>query len=273
MIYKSFPPCQALSGSVRNYTIIHFEFDRHKTVPAKQRSPKPEQKLVFYIKGSVNLLSSKTGTTKTPPAAAIFTHQLERKIFQVSPEFLALVVYLRPGALHQLIRLPMHEFREDYCSAETFFGSAIHDVNEQLTGARDFTSMIASIEKFLLSRFKPVVTENAIDSVASQVLKDPTIFSLDAMAQHACLSTKQFYRKFTQRVGVSPKFFSRLSRFNHAYQYKLNNPATSWSSIAQEFSYTDYHHLEKEFKEFSGLTPKEWIATELSAPERLLKLR
>ena len=97
--------------------------------------------------------------------------------------------------------------------------------------------------------------------------------SLDVIAKQACLSTKQFYRRFTERIGISPKFFSRLARFNHAYQYKIAHPNVYWSSIAQQFDYTDYHHVEKEFKEFTALTPQQWIAEDQAAPERILHLR
>ncbi|HEX5171498.1 MAG TPA: AraC family transcriptional regulator, partial [Cyclobacteriaceae bacterium] len=66
---------------------------------------------------------------------------------------------------------------------------------------------------------------------------------------------------------------SRLSRFNHAYRYKVAHPDVSWSSVAQQFQYTDYHHLEKEFRAFAGQTPREWVDTHMASPERILKLR
>jgi len=56
MTYKSFLPSPSLAEIVRNYTIIDFRFDGEGTTPCKQRSPKPEQKIVFYIKGSPNML-------------------------------------------------------------------------------------------------------------------------------------------------------------------------------------------------------------------------
>jgi AraC-like DNA-binding protein len=115
--------------------------------------------------------------------------------------------------------------------------------------------------------------QHPVDMVATELLADPASFSLNRVAQQACLSTRQFHRTFTRRIGMSPKLFSRLSRFNHAYRYKLIHHDARWSSIAQEFNYTDYHHLEKEFKQFTGLTPEEWLKAELSAPERILKLR
>jgi AraC-like DNA-binding protein len=166
----------------------------------------------------------------------------------------------------------MNEFSDEYCDAEIFFGNEIRLINEQLAEAITGEAMVNIVERFLLSKYR-VERKHAIDVVATHLLSHPTSFSLGQMADEACLSTKQFYRNFVQRIGISPKFFSRLSRFNRAYQYKLAHQDVSWSSIAQEFSYTDYHHLEKEFKSFLGVTPTEWIKIEHKAPERILKLR
>jgi len=133
--------------------------------------------------------------------------------------------------------------------------------------------MIATIEGLLLAKSKRIYEQSSVDCIAFNILTDPVSFSPHRMANDACLGTKHFYRKFTQRIGISPKYFSRLARFNNAYQYKLRHPSVTWSSIAQEFDYTDYHHLEKEFKEFLGMTPADWVKAELAAPERILKLR
>ncbi|MBX2969788.1 MAG: AraC family transcriptional regulator [Cyclobacteriaceae bacterium] len=273
MIYKSFLPSPCLSDFVRNYTVINFDFTKNETPPTKHRSPKPEQKIVFYIKGRVNLLETQNGRTRTPPPVSIYNHQRDKRNLQVTSEFLAFIIYLQPGVLHRLLEIPMSNFPGDYLDAELVFNTEVRLISEQLAAAESPLLMISVIEQFLLSKSKRLVDRSPIDAVAKYILSGPTSFSLDAIANQANLSTKQFYRNFVQRIGMTPKLFSRLTRFNHAYQYKLVNPATTWSSIAQEYGYTDYHHMEKEFKEFIGATPKEWVNTELKAPERLLKLR
>lgn len=273
MVYQSFLPSPSLSEFVRNYTIIHFQFNLHERPPVKQRSPKPEQKIVFYIKGSVTLPDPNGGPMRTPPPVALYSHQKDRKSLHISSEFLALIIFLKPGALHRLIGLPMSEFQQGYCDAELFFGTDVRLVTEQLAEAANHSLMISVAEQFLLAKCQTRYIKSTVDAIASSVLKDPTSFSLEVMAEQACLSPKQFYRKFVDRIGMTPKLFSRLSRFNQAYQYKLSHPHLAWSSIAQEYAYTDYHHLEKEFKSFLGVTPTEWIDAELAAPERILKLR
>lgn len=273
MVYKSFLPGLPLQGFVRNYTLIHFQFNHHEPIPRKQRSPKPEEKMVFYIKGGITLPNPKSGNTEKLPAVSIFSHQRDTRILQLTPEFFALIVFFRPGVLHQLIQLPVSEMFDQFCDAELFFGSEVRTLHEQLAEATSHTSVISIVEKFLQLKCLNLGARNPVDSIANSLLTDPTAFSLDVLAHQACLSTKQFYRRFKERIGMSPKLFSRISRFNHAYRYKVAHPGVSWSSIAQEFQYTDYHHLEKEFKEFAGQTPTEWVYTHMTSPERILKLR
>jgi len=273
MIYKSFLPSPPLNEFVRNYTIIYFQFTTNEPVPFKQRSPKPEQKIVFYIKNSPTIHSPATGNLQTPPLVSIFSHQIDKRTIQMTSEFFAFIIFLQPGVLHRLIRLPMIELLHEFCDAEIFFGTEVRAVSNRLAAATSQSGMISIVEQFLLRRCRQLPMKSSIDSIALHLMADPTRFSLDTIAQQACLSSKQFYRRFTERIGISPKLFSRLSHFNHAYQYKVTHPNVPWSSIAQEFYYTDYHHMEKEFKEFTSLTPQDWTKTHLTAPERILNLR
>src|SRR5690349_2631074 len=125
MLYQSFLPSPHLRDFVRNYTLIHFQFGTDKPVPPKQRSPKPEEKIAFYINGRVSLVDPKTGHTEKPPAIAIYGHQRDAKILKVTPDFDTLVVYLRPGVLHKLTQESAMVVSRHFCDAEAFFGSEV----------------------------------------------------------------------------------------------------------------------------------------------------
>ncbi|MEJ1239251.1 AraC family transcriptional regulator [Chryseolinea sp. T2] len=273
MLYQSFPPSPRLQDFVRNYTLIQFQFETNRPIPPKQRSPKPEEKIVFYIKGSLTLIDPKTQCKEQPPATAIYGHQREVKILKVSPAFDTLVVYLRPGVLHKLMQQSALVISGNFCDAELFFGAEVRSINDQLMETPAPSARIYIIEQFLYAKCMKLKAKNSIDLAAEYLLADPASFSLEALSNQACLSSKQFFRRFNEQIGMNPKLFSRLSRFNHAYRFKLANPQESWSSIAQELRYTDYHHLEKEFKELAGQTPAEWVNTHMASPERMLKLR
>jgi AraC-like DNA-binding protein len=273
MIYKNFLPSPPLREFVRNYTIIDLQFGADVSGPFKQRSPKAEQKIVFYIKSPPTIHNHTTSKEQTPPAVAIYSHQCDKISIRMQSGFSAFIIFLQPGVLHRLTRLPMLELLHEYADATLFFGNDVQIVNEQLAAATNHSSMVYIAEQFLLKRCQRLPMKSSIDTIALNLLTDPTCFSLQKIAREAFLSTKQFSRRFTERIGISPKLFSRLSRFNHAYHYKIDHPGVSWTSVANAFYYTDYHHMEKEFKEFTSLTPGEWTKTHLSAPERILKLR
>src|SRR5882724_5657811 len=125
MMYKSFLPAPSLREFVRNYTLIKFQFNNHESRPLKQRSPRPEQKIVFYIEGAPGIRNHATGSMQTPPPVSIYNHQREKTTIQLTSEFSALIIFLQPGVLHRLIRLPMLELPNRGFDAELFFGTEV----------------------------------------------------------------------------------------------------------------------------------------------------
>ena len=66
---------------------------------------------------------------------------------------------------------------------------------------------------------------------------------MDMLDTKSCLSDRQIERQSLQRIGLSPKYFSRTVRFLIAYEFKESNPKTSWSEIAHQFGYEDICNL------------------------------
>ncbi len=116
---------------------------------------------------------------------------------------------------------------------------------------------------------KSRVAHSPIDVIAKLLLLEPDKFSLDWLAKQSCLSVRQFQRKFSERIGVSPKLFSRISRFDKAFRLKNNNRHLDWLHIAMEAGYHDYQHLAKDFIEFAGVLPNSLIQEEAKSPECL----
>ena len=81
--------------------------------------------------------------------------------------------------------------------------------------------------------------------------------SLDALAYHANMSTRNFERRFVDEVGMTPKLYARITRFYNAVESKMLHPGKKWTDIAYENGYFDQGHFIKEVKEFSSKTPEE----------------
>ncbi len=72
-------------------------------------------------------------------------------------------------------------------------------------------------------------------------------------------SQKHFIHLFRQQVGVSPKQYLKIMRFQKAICAIEKNKFIPWSQIAVESGYYDQAHFIQDFKYFSGFTPGEYI--------------
>ena len=131
--------------------------------------------------------------------------------------------------------------------------------------------MVAVGESFLLELVNKSNKDlHRIDVAAKMLLYNTQPFSLDWLANEACLSGKQFERKFYEHNGVSPSLFRRIVRFDKAFRMKNSHPTEDWLSIALECGYYDYQHLVRDYKTFTGLTPPAFFL--LDNPEKTFGL-
>ena len=221
MVFSHIAPTPALRDFVRDYLIAHFRFDREKATVLKPYAPKPEQGITFFVRGRPTSVNPRTGEVQTASRVSIFGQQHQRCDVHLTPEFLMLRVHFEPGALFRLLNVPLYEFGDSYFDAEIVLGGEVRDVNERLSTAGGYADLIAILEDYLVRRVRKATRDvHPADRAASRLTADPLNASLDWLARNACMSPRQFNRKFTERIGVGPKLYSRLVRFHRAYRLK-----------------------------------------------------
>ncbi len=273
MIFSYIAPSPALRDVIKDYLIAHFLFNPETPPPLKPYAPKPEQGITFFVKGGASMVNPLTGELQKAPPVSVFGQQVARCNVQVAPEFLMFRVHFQPGALFRVVNVPLSAFTEDYFDAELVLPRDVRAVSDQLASARSYAEMVVLVENYLLRRMRSATQDvDPVDKAARCLTADPVRFSLDWLADQACLSPRQFTRKFTERMGVGPKVYSRLVRFHHAYLFKQAHPTVDWLTVAVDFGYTDYQHLVKDFKQFSSATPNVWIQEDRASPEHRLRL-
>lgn len=81
------------------------------------------------------------------------------------------------------------------------------------------------------------------------------LIRIDELAEETAYSTRYINRTFQAYLGISPKFFCRVVRFQNALELLHSHPAKKTSDLVVELGYFDQAHFINEFKEFSFLTP------------------
>ncbi len=265
MLLKDFIPPPQTKAFVQCYRVVHFNFS--EPPPVKPYTPRPEVCLAFYPFDRENIsYNSSTKLINKVPVALVGQHLEITNRTILGLHFLALQIIFQPGAFYKLTGIPMNEINNLYLSADEVLGPEIKFINEQLFHANDYQQMVGIVNAYVLDLIhKQKKRDHKAELVFSHLLHSNGACSLDQLASNACLSVKQFERYSKDRVGVSPKLFARLIRFDHAFRLKNANPELDWLSIAVQCNYYDYQHLVRDYKDFTGLSPTQFHA--LQTPE------
>jgi AraC-like DNA-binding protein len=164
-------------------------------------------------------------------------------------------IVFQPSALGLLFALPAQEFTDQDFHAEQVFGAIIARFHERLADSRTFEERISVANQFLLQRALAAPPCDGISAAATDILRGAGGARIPAVAGRAGLGLRQFERRFVQQVGVSPKLFARIARFEAALDRMARSPQGSWTEVAHRFGYYDQMHMVHDFSRFTAETP------------------
>jgi AraC-like DNA-binding protein len=274
MILKDFAPRPSLNEFVRCYRIVHFDFVHAPEPVFKAYSPRPEVCLHFFLRER-ELVQLGNGPKTDHRFPVVLAGQQTSVInrYLLGKDFITFNIVFQPTALFRLTGISSFELTDKYLDAESIFSSNIRLIFEQLQSAVSYDQMICVADRFVNSLAGNARKEaHRVDTVSRLMLNSGGKASLDWLAGEACLSPKQFTRKFYERTGVTPKTYLRIIRFTKAINLKNAYPERDWLQIAFDCGYFDYQHLVKDYKEFTRHTPNDFHLLESNSPERRLGL-
>ena len=272
MICQHFKPAPILGQYIKHYLVLHTKFD-DGVIPVKAYPVNPEEGITFVIRGSFSGFTKQTGELKIRPRTNIFGMPNSGQDLHLTSEYMMIKVYFQPGSLYKLLGIPMKELLHQYIEARAILGKEITEVEDRLDNALTYNELPQIVDDYFIKKVcKIKLNLEPIDKIGMMIFANPQKFNLSKTANDACLSTRQFERRFEQQIGVTPKYYARICRFYEAYVLKEKSPELDWLSIAIQTNYCDYQHLVKDFKQFSGETPNLLIKKSSLNPERILGL-
>jgi AraC-like DNA-binding protein len=256
-------PSPALAPFVRCYTFR--EFDTHGYNLIKPWNALHETSLFIFFKDKpVQLINPQTGNIiKRGHYAGVMglsTQYNGEMTFNGC--YSMFEILFKSNGFHKLFRIPNQEIINRIIDAEDIFDSTMLIFFEQLSLAKGLNEMCAIANQYLLlylNKQKLYYPNDQITLISDLILKNYGVVNMDKLAYDANMSLRTFERHFTDQVGVPPKLFSCITRFNHAFDLKLRNPGMDWTSIVYESGYFDQMHLIKDFKRFTGNTPTSFL--------------
>jgi len=231
--------------------------------------------ILFGLGDSYNALIHKQRLLKRSVKVTVVGPQTHRGVdLQLQGALEDFAIVLQPDALYRLFSLPMHELVDEDFEGHAILGAFISEVHQRLGERESFEERVSLVDEFLLRRVLVSPAYDGISAAANRILLGGGRVAIAALAGRTGLSMRQFERRFIERVGMRPKLFARIARFEAALDGKARFVAKSWTDVAHQFGYYDQMHMVHEFGEFTGETPTATLNhLEAVFGERLVKVR
>ncbi|MFD2587189.1 DUF6597 domain-containing transcriptional factor [Croceitalea marina] len=178
-----------------------------------------------------------------------------------------LVVQFKPGGAYPFLHKPIYQLNNLVVDANTLFGGSILELREQVLETKAVIGKFKLIENWLVDKFGyDKVPDLNLVSILNQLSANPISEGNNIVSTYP-KTQKHLISQFKKYFGLTPKIFHRVFRFNEILKQIQNKQHLLWSQIAHEFGYSDQSHFIKEFKEFSGFNPQEFLQADYNKGE------
>jgi len=175
------------------------------------------------------------------------------------PGVVSFAVFFWPSGWSQLFNIPVSETTNNFDNAILLHGPAIRELWNRMGEEVSFARRVEIVETFLLARLSSAAPDNKISRAAKYLFNQHGSVSIPKLGRQGALSLRHFERLFRMDVGMSPKAFARIARFQAALDAKLANPLRTWLDIAHSFRYYDQMHMVHDFERLGRNTPTQLL--------------
>jgi len=200
------------------------------------------------------------GATEFQPRCMLVGQMDQHVTIQPAGRLDVVGVRFRPAGAFGFLRLPLHELRNQTVATAEVLSDLTDELEEKLSEAASVRQRVFALESSLLagspqSPQRDLLLEEAV----RRVLMNAGRITVDALAQEMRVSTRELERRFRKKIGLGPKSFCRIVRFQDAFrQHGMAEDA--WATVALECGFYDQPHFIKEFKRITGETPPEFFS-------------
>lgn len=220
--------------------------------------PQGRLKLITPFKGSM-ISHVNHQSVEHPEACIMVIGAMEGPVVISSGPITSLSVEFRPGMAYRFLGVSMKELLNAMHPLSAVLGCIGEELQRQIEETPLIEDNIRLIQRFLAQRLHTLVNVDPLIDAAVRLIQSARgSLPVKTVCQELGYSKQYLERRFRDRVGLSPKMFSRILRFQSVYDHWMMQPASkiSWQEHAE--LYYDQAHFVREFKQFTGFAPLEY---------------
>jgi AraC-like DNA-binding protein len=258
---KIFEPNAELAAFVKRYWTLDGE---KENTPLKNTIvPDGTMKLIFHY-GDTYKHHQPNGDIEILPKCFLIGQLTKPYVIEPVGVTGSFVVQFKPNGFLPFTTIPIKTMENTAVPQHTLFGEKGVQLGEQILNANATGKRIEIIETFLLAELANRKTiDNIVTSTVETIFNANGQFSVNQFSKNTNINRRQLARKFSSTIGLSPKQLAKTIRIQATLKALLNQEHKSLTDLAYENEYFDQAHFIKDFKEFTGLTPKEFYGDDL----------
>ncbi|MGZ8558657.1 MAG: DUF6597 domain-containing transcriptional factor [Chitinophagaceae bacterium] len=262
MNYQVYIPSTTLQQFVKCFWTLD---DSGIEKPARQRVlPDGCMEMIFHY-GDLYQQYFEGGSCIIQPRSFVFG-QITSYI-EIAPIGITGLVAARflPDGLTPFLDIPISTLDNKAVSIIEVFGDKGKLLEEKVIAAKDISERIKLIETFLLSRLAdPQIIDTIAKNCVDIIFQTQGQMSMTELSGKLKINRRNIERKFVSAIGMGPKQLSKVVRMQATLKMMKQKRFSSLTSIAYENGYYDQSHFIKEFKEFTGMSPKLFFSDNLT---------
>lgn len=166
----------------------------------------------------------------------------------------------RPGGAYPFLGLPAAEINDTVVEMELLWGPGIRELRQRLLEATTVEERFALLEQALLVRAGGQLEPDPyLGRALARLAARPGEIQIRSLAEDLGVSQKRLVRTFADKVGLRPKTYARVVRFQTVLRKLESEARVSWSFIAHDAGYYDQAHFIRDFETLSGLRPSRYL--------------
>jgi AraC-like DNA-binding protein len=189
----------------------------------------------------------------------------EAVTLDTSRPFSAIGAHFRPGGGFPFFPLPASELHNRGVSLDVVWGADAAAIGERLWEAETPERQFRILERTLLERARdPRIGHPAVRYALDLFDRSNGAGPVGDVIERIGLSPRRFVELFRRQVGLSPKAFCRIRRFNEVLRRIERLHDVNWAEVALSCGYFDQAHFNHDFRAFSGISPSTYLRNRTS---------
>lgn len=219
--------------------------------------------LIFHY-GDLYRQYHEDGSSRLQPRCFIYgqiTTSLEIEASGVTGIFAA---RFYPAGLLPFIRVPVKQLENKATPLAEVFGQEAAQLEQNILQAGTTDDRIRICSDFLMQCLRgQQAADQAIASFLAIIWQMRGQGSVQEYAEELKLSRRQLERKCAQAIGLSPKQLARVARMQHTLMVLREKQFNRLTDVAYDLDYYDQAHFIRDFREFTGLSPRQFFGERL----------